>query len=296
MQTNQSLKGQLAINIILIYFIKSSNMSDLQLWKDQNKLDEVKKLFAPKLTEDEFKTFVWIGKATSLNPFLREIWAVKYQWQPASIFIGRDWYRKSAQSNKEYDYHTVDAVYSNDVFEVENWEVKHKYSITNRWDLAWAYCIVKRKWASKTMFNFVDIKEYNTNQSVWKQKPATMIKKVAEAQWLRWTFQELFAWTYDESEEIPVNQNQESPEKPWVNNEDQEKNFWVYYDKMMAVKNEDELRKVFIDLNKERKKFKDYLSEDQLKELVGLKDEIKQKINENIVEAEIIPEEPNKSK
>jgi len=57
-QTNQSLKGQLAINIILIYFIKSSNMSDLQLWKDQNKLDEVKKLFAPKLTEDEFKTFV----------------------------------------------------------------------------------------------------------------------------------------------------------------------------------------------------------------------------------------------
>jgi len=64
----------------------------------------------------------------------------------------------------------------------------------------------------------------------------------------------------------------------------------------MAVKNEDELRKVFIDLNKERKKFKDYLSEDQLKELVGLKDEIKQKINENIVEAEIIPEEPNKSK
>jgi hypothetical protein len=35
-------------------------MSDLQLWKDQNKLDEVKKLFAPKLTEDEFNTFVGI--------------------------------------------------------------------------------------------------------------------------------------------------------------------------------------------------------------------------------------------
>lgn len=64
----------------------------------------------------------------------------------------------------------------------------------------------------------------------------------------------------------------------------------------MAVKNEDELRKVFIELNKERKKSKDYLSEYQLKELVGLKDEIKQKINENIVDAEIIPEEPKKSK
>lgn len=263
-------------------------MTDLQLWKDQNKLDEVKKLFAPKLTEDEFNTFVGIGKATWLNPFLREIWAVKYQWQPANIFIGRDWYRKSAQFNKEYDYHSVDAVYSNDVFEVENWEVKHKYSITNRWNLAWAYCIVKRKWASKSMFNFVDITEYNTNQSVWKQKPATMIKKVAEAQWLRWTFQELFAGTYDESEEISEAHIIE--DKKTVDSESQNKNFEIYYDKMMAVENEDGLRKVFIELNKERKKVKDYLSEDQLKELVNLKDEIKKKLTENIVDADIVEE------
>lgn len=267
-------------------------MSDLQLWKDQNKLDEVKKLFAPKLTEDEFNTFVWIGKATSLNPFLREIWAVKYAGQSANIFIWRDGYRKSAQSNKEYDYHTVDAVYSNDAFEVENWEVKHKYSITNRWDLVWAYCIVKRKSSTKSMFNFVDITEYNTNQSVWKQKPATMIKKVAEAQWLRWTFQELFAWTYDESEEIPEAQIVEES----IDNEEQKKNFETYYDKMMAVKDESELRKVFIELNKERKKSKDYLSDDQLKELVWLKDEIKDKLKENIVEAEIVEEPKKKTK
>ena len=143
------------------------------------------------------------------------------------------------------------------------------------------------------MFNFVDIKEYNTNQSVWKQKPATMIKKVAEAQWLRWTFQELFAGTYDESEEIPENQNIPSDESK-INTEDQEKNFWVYYDKMMTVKDEDDLRKVFIELNKERKKSKDYLSEDQLKELVLLKDEIKKKLTSEIKDAEIIEDESEK--
>lgn len=43
--------------------------------------------------------------------------------------------------------------------------------------------------------------EYNTGRSVWAQKPSTMIKKVAEAQVLRMTFQELFAGTYDESEQ-----------------------------------------------------------------------------------------------
>jgi len=265
-------------------------MTDIQLWKDQNKLSEVKKLFAPKLTEDEFNTFVGIWQATWLNPFLREIWAVKFWNQPASIFIWRDWYRKSAQSNKEYDYHTVDSVYSNDIFEVENWEVKHKYNFTNRWNLVWAYCIVKRKSSSKAMFSFVDLSEYNTNQSVWKQKPATMIKKVAEAQALRWTFQELFAGTYDESEDI---KNEVTPE---IDPSKQEKNFEKYYDKMMAVTTQDELRKVFIALNKERKKDKDYISEDQVKELVKIKDEVKEKLSENIVDAEIVEEKPEEKK
>ncbi len=254
-------------------------MSDIQLWKDQSKLAEVKKLFAPKLTDDEFNTFVWIWQATWLNPFLREIWAVKYSWQSANIFIWRDGYRKSAQANKEYDYHTTDSVYSNDIFEV-----------ANRWTLVWAYCIVKRKSSTKAMFSFVDISEYNTNQSVWKQKPATMIKKVAEAQALRWSFQELFAWTYDESEE-PKGENKQE-----IDEENQSKNFELYYEKMMSVQDESELRKVFIELNKERKKSKDYVSDDQLKELVKTKDYVKDRLQENIIEAEVEVEEKPKSK
>jgi hypothetical protein len=62
-------------------------MTQLIKWEDSTQLQEVKKLFAPDLTQDEFQTFVGIGKATKLNPFLREIWAVKYGKQAASIFI-----------------------------------------------------------------------------------------------------------------------------------------------------------------------------------------------------------------
>ncbi|MBT3726279.1 hypothetical protein HOG21_00845 [bacterium] len=61
---------------------------------------------------------------------------------------------------------------------------------------------------------------------------------------------------------------------------------------MMAVINEDELRKVFIELNKERKKNKDYISENKVKELVKIKDEVKEKLTDNIVEAEIVEEKP----
>ena len=268
--------------------------TDLAIWSNDQSLAEVKEIFAKDLTEVEFKTFIWIWKTTWLNPFLREIWAVKYWKQSASIFIWRDWYRKSAQANTEYDYHDVDAVYENDDFSVENWVVKHLYNFKNRGKLVWAYCLVKRKNASKAMFTFVDFVEYYLGNKVikdweitkeikvgqywpmketlWDTKPATMIKKVAEAQGLRWAFQELFAGTYEESEEIIEEQ------KPKISENEQKKNFETFEEKMMEVKNLEELQKVFVELNKERKNNTDFLNKSQLDELIKLKDEIKEKL------------------
>ncbi len=197
--------------------------NSIQLWDDQTKVEEIKKLFAPDLTPIEFSIFVGIGKATGLNPYLREMWGVKYGKSPASIFIGRDGYRKSAQRSPDYDYHISDAIYSNDQFEVEDGIPRHVYNIKNdRGKIVGAYCVVKRKSSSKPNFAFVELKEYYSGnkgtdgkvkiksydgksypmkETLWDTKPATMIKKVAEAQCLRMTFQELFAGTYDESEQ-----------------------------------------------------------------------------------------------
>jgi phage recombination protein Bet len=172
----------------------------MALWQENDKLAEVKKVFGKDLTDSEFAILVQIGKATTLNPFLKEIWAVKYGTNPAQIFIGRDGYRKVAQGNPDYDYHLVDAVYANDEFSIDNGEVRHKYSIKDRGALVGAYCVVKRVGSTKTTFNYVDLKEYTTGKSLWNTKPATMIKKVAEAQGLRMAFQQLFAGTYDEAE------------------------------------------------------------------------------------------------
>jgi phage recombination protein Bet len=176
----------------------------INIWEEEQSILEIRKLFAPKLSESEFKCFVGIGKATNLNPFVREIWCVKYQENtPAQIFIGRDGYRKAAQSHKDYDYHQCDAVYENDSFEVKNGEVFHSYKPINRGNLIGAYCIVKRRKSSKPMYVFVELKEYSTNKSMWNNqtgKPATMIKKVAESQCLRASFQDLLGGTYGEEE------------------------------------------------------------------------------------------------
>ena len=179
------------------------------LWNDKESVTEIQRLFAPELSVGEFKIFVAIGMATGLNPYLREIWAVKYDKQKAQIFIARDGYRKSAQRHPSYDYHLADAVYENDEFYVVDGDVKHKYSLKDRGALLGAYCVVKRKGSSKANFVFVELKEYSTGKSLWnapgketKGKPATMIKKVAEAQCLRSSFQEIFAGTYHEYEQF----------------------------------------------------------------------------------------------
>lgn len=177
----------------------------LVMWDNREQLQEIRKLFAPKLSDSEFQFFVGLGKASRLNPFTREIWAVKYQEsQPAQVFIGRDGYRKAAQAHPEYDFHQADAVYENDEYEVINGEVHHKYKLNNRGKLIGAYCVAKRHKSSRPMYVFCELSEYSTGRSLWNTqtgKPATMIKKVAESQCLRACFQDLLGGTYAEEEE-----------------------------------------------------------------------------------------------
>ena len=174
----------------------------IDMWSCAKKLEEIRRIVSPTpLTDVEFSCLVELGRATQLNPFMREIWAVKYkQGVAASIFIGRDGYRKAAQRDRDYDYHQVNAVYSKDEFKVCNDEVIHSYGFSNRGELIGAYCIVKRKSSEKYTYTLVTMDEYNLQQGLWKSKPETMIKKVAEAQALRQSFQDLLAGTYSDAE------------------------------------------------------------------------------------------------
>jgi len=177
----------------------------LMMWDNKEQLEEIRKLFAPKLSDTEFQFFIGLGKASRLNPFTKEIWAVKYQdSQPAQVFIGRDGYRKAAQAHPEYDFHQADAVYENDEYEVVNGVVHHKYKLSNRGKLVGAYCVAKRHKSSRPIYVYCELSEYSTGRSLWNTqtgKPATMIKKVAESQCLRACFQDLLGGTYGEEEE-----------------------------------------------------------------------------------------------
>lgn len=187
--------------------------NNLHFWDDKTKLQEIKNLFAPSLTELEFAGFIGMGKSLDLNPFLRELWAVKYETsKPAQIFIGRDGYRKVAQRQREYDYHYAESIYSGDKFKVIDGTIHHEYGLLNRGHLVGAYCIVKRKSSSRPVYCMVSLADYDKNHSNWKTMKETMIKKVAESQALRAAFQETFGGTYIE-DEVPELMTKSSTEK-----------------------------------------------------------------------------------
>lgn len=179
----------------------------MTLWEEPKTLNEVRKLYASKLTDVEFYMFCEMGKSLQLNPFKKEIWAVKYGTGAAQIFIGINGYIAASHRNPDYEYHRSDAVWTNDSFEVIDGQIKHSFTPGDRGKLVGAYCIVKRRSSAMPVYTYVEFDEYSTGQSLWKSasekgKPATMIKKVAAAQALRASFPNELNGTYI-PEEMP---------------------------------------------------------------------------------------------
>ena len=171
-----------------------------------NQVAEIRKAFAPGLDDVQFTMFVELGRSLNLNPFKREIWAVKYRDQ-VSVFVGRDGYRKVAQEQPDYNGHCVEAVYSNDKIRVVNGVLEHEFNFTERGHLVGAYCEVYRKSIDHPFRVMVRLDEYKKEQANWRNMPETMIKKVAESQTLRMAYQGLFAGTYHEAEDWRTTSN-----------------------------------------------------------------------------------------
>lgn len=180
------------------------------IWDSQ--IAEIRNAFAPELNDTQFTMFVELGRALQLNPFKREIWAVKYKDQ-VSVFVGRDGYRKVAQEQPDYNGHLVEAVYSNDRIKVSNGHLEHEFKLLDRGQLSGAYCEVYRRGIDVPFRVMVRLDEYKKNFGNWQTMPETMIKKVAESQALRQAYQGLLGGTYHDAEDW------RQPDKDYQNGE-----------------------------------------------------------------------------
>ena len=146
-------------------------------------VDTIKATVAKDATDEELYMFLSIANQYNLNPFMKEIWFTKMNGDVA-IMTSRDGYRKLAMREPTYKKTQSMAVYENDEFEVEMimgevMNITHKFKQNDRGRIIGAYAVLKTI-TGDNYVSYVDFREYDKRNSIWKKYPTSMIRKVAE--------------------------------------------------------------------------------------------------------------------
>ena len=159
---------------------------------------------APTATDMEVHQFIQICRAQRLNPFLREAYLIKYSKdKPASFVTGKETFTQRAEAHLDYDGMEAGIIVLRGDQEARLKGAFHLPADT----LLGGWATVYRKNLSRPIEKSVALAEYDTGQSLWKTKRATMIEKVASVQALREAFPSAFAGLYDSAEigqDLPV--------------------------------------------------------------------------------------------
>ena len=148
-------------------------------------VETIKNTVAVGATNSELLMFLTVANEYDLDPFLHEIYFVKYK-DKSQIISGRDGYRKIAKRQPNYKKCQSMAVCENDEFkmdmvmgEVSN--ITHSFTHKDRGKPVGAYAILTTTDGDR-LVSYVDIREYDTKQNAWRNYKSSMIKKVAETE------------------------------------------------------------------------------------------------------------------
>jgi len=135
---------------------------------NQQQIQLIRDMCAKDCTDNEFLLLMQLARTYQLDPFTKQIWAVKYGNNPAAIFCGRDGFLAIAHRSGKFD--GMESGTRKDGDDLVGW------------------CRVYRKDMSHPFEVEVYASEYSTGKNLWRDKPRTMIQKVAEAHALRRAF------------------------------------------------------------------------------------------------------------
>lgn len=156
---------------------------------DKQVVATLKATVAQGLTDPEFLLFAQHCKGTGLNPFKKEVWAIKAGGR-LQIMTGLQGYLSIANSHPQFDGMEV---------EVDNDEAPTK-----------AVCRVYRKDRKFPAEGVALMKEYRKETPIWKQMPRVMLTKVAKSIALREAFPQELNGTYT-AEEMPAEYETPAP-------------------------------------------------------------------------------------
>lgn len=214
---------------------------------------------AAQLTDKEKMQFISIAKAYQLNPFKKEIYCIAYgqgERRKLSLITGYEVYLKRAERTGKLD----------------GWKVAF---VSNGQDMKASIEIHRKDW-KMPLTHEVYLSEYQQDTAIWKNKPRTMLKKVAMAQGFRLAFpDELGGIPYDASE-IPEGNEIKFVNKAPVISESEEsiKIVQEILDKFNACKKAEEL----INVGEYIKSIKHKLSNLQMESLKKAYNDIQEKL------------------
>lgn len=174
-----------------------ANGTDITLTQDDIKNFIVSGDDKNPVTPKEMKLFMELCKAQRLNPFLREVYLVKYGNQ-ANIITGKDVFLKRARANPDFRGFKAGII-----VETANGFEKREgtFYMQGRENLVGGWADVYVKDWDVAFEHSVSLAEFNKATSTWKSMPAVMIRKVALVQALREAFPDDLSQLYA-SEEI----------------------------------------------------------------------------------------------
>jgi phage recombination protein Bet len=145
---------------------------------------------ATSLNNQEKETFLQIAQAYQLNPFKREIYCTKYGTQ-MTIIVGFEVYLKRAERTGKMDGYSVKTEGS-----IKDGNLKAIITIYRKdWSRPYEHEVHYEE--------YVQTKSDGTPNKFWKEKPITMLKKVAMSQGFRLCFSDELGGMPYTSEELP---------------------------------------------------------------------------------------------
>lgn len=178
---------------------------------------------ASTVTLQEIVLFMQLCKSQGLNPFTRDAYLVKYSSSnPAQVIVGKSALEKRASRCERYRGFKAGIIVRRPDGNIEKRNGTFRLP-EEQLVGGWAQVFVEG--FQNPIEATVSLNEYDTKKSVWAQKPATMIRKVAKAQALREAFPEDMAGMYEAEEfgmdysdmpSAPVDPSAPAPEPVYV--------------------------------------------------------------------------------
>lgn len=157
------------------------------------------------VSDQEVFLFVKMCQAQRLNPFVTgEVYLIKFGSQPAQMVVGYDTYKRRADENPAHLYTESGIV----VCRGTSGEIVQKTGacLYPTEQLVGGWCRVHKLKGEREVVTFKEVgfNEYNKGNAIWKEKPCTMIEKVAISQCLREAYPKDYEGLYTAEELAPA--------------------------------------------------------------------------------------------